>query len=104
MRKTRLLGFGVLALAMVMVFGLGSAGAAEKALIGYHIDYERLTTLGPPIGQGMNDYIKLWKQKNNGGLIDGVLSTARSAIGALSCGLSPTASRLRCPRSRACPW
>ncbi|MBW2137913.1 MAG: ABC transporter substrate-binding protein [Deltaproteobacteria bacterium] len=69
MREKRLL-FGFLA-ALVLVLGTGIAGAAEKAVIGYQIDYERIVTIGRPLGQGVKDYVALWKKKT-GGKIDGV--------------------------------
>lgn len=72
MGRKRFLGISILVIAMMLAMGIGIAGAQEKAVIGYQVDYERLTTIGPPVAQGIKDYIKLWKKKNNGGVINGV--------------------------------
>jgi branched-chain amino acid transport system substrate-binding protein len=54
-----------------MILGPASTVLAEKpVVIGYHIDYELLTTIGPQVGAGMKDYIKVFKSK--GGTVEGV--------------------------------
>lgn len=56
---------------LILVVSVGVANAAEKAVIGYQIDYEKITTIGQPLGQGIKDYVALWRKKT-GGKIDGV--------------------------------
>ncbi len=71
MKKSRLFWVGIMAGLVVLTAGLAGTALAEKPIvIGYHIDYDRLVTLGPPAGQGMKDYIKLFKKK--GGTIEGI--------------------------------
>ncbi len=71
MQKTKLFSVGVLAGVFILVFGLTGTALAEKpVVIGYHVDYDRLTTLGPPTAQGIKDYIKVFKK--NGGMVQGV--------------------------------
>ena len=71
MQKTNLFSVGILAGVFILVFGLTGTALAEKpVVIGYHVDYDRLTTLGPPVAQGMKDFIKVFKK--NGGMVQGV--------------------------------
>ena len=70
MRKTRIFWMGALAGVWVLSLGLAGTAMAEKPIvIGYHIDYDRLVTLGPPAGQGMKDFIKVFNSK--GGTVEG---------------------------------
>jgi len=70
MRKSNFLFLGVLVGVFIMALGLTGTALAEKPIvIGYHIDYDRLVTLGPPVGAGMRDYIKVFNKR--GGTIDG---------------------------------
>ena len=71
MGKSKAFRFGVLmVVGMSLCLGIGSA-AAEKAVVGFQIDYERIVTIGGPLGQGIKDYIKVWKNET-GGKIDGI--------------------------------
>jgi branched-chain amino acid transport system substrate-binding protein len=71
MQKTKLFNVGALAGVFILVFALTGTALAEKpVVIGYHIDYDRLTTIGPPVGQGMKDFVKVFKK--NGGMVQGV--------------------------------
>jgi branched-chain amino acid transport system substrate-binding protein len=71
MNKTKLFSVGVLAGAFILVIALTGTALAEKpVVIGYHIDYDRLTTIGPPVGQGMKDFVKVFNK--NGGMVQGV--------------------------------
>ncbi|MBW2411159.1 MAG: ABC transporter substrate-binding protein [Deltaproteobacteria bacterium] len=71
MRKASRFKVGILAGVFILVTALTGTALAEKpVVIGLHIDYDRLTTLGPPVGQGMKDFIKVFKSK--GGTIDGI--------------------------------
>jgi branched-chain amino acid transport system substrate-binding protein len=61
---------GVLTALFVLTLGLaGSAIAEEPIVIGLHVDYDKLTTLGPPVAQGMKDFIKVFNKK--GGTVEG---------------------------------
>ena len=65
MKKANLFSVGILAGVFILVFALtGTALAEEPLVIGYHIDYDRLITLGPPAGQGMKDFIKVFNSNN----------------------------------------
>lgn len=71
MRKTRLFWAWALVGILCIVLGPASTALAEKpVVIGYHIDYERLTTIGPQVGAGMHDFIKVFNKR--GGTVEGV--------------------------------
>ena len=60
--------FGAVFLATL---GFGAVEAAEKpVVIGYQMDYEKLITIGPAMGAGMHDYIKVFEKQ--GGTIEGI--------------------------------
>ncbi|MBW1817575.1 MAG: ABC transporter substrate-binding protein [Deltaproteobacteria bacterium] len=70
MRKPRRYCMGVLAALFVLTLVLAGPAIAEKPIvIGLHVDYDRLVTLGPPVGQGMQDFIKVFNSK--GGTVEG---------------------------------
>jgi branched-chain amino acid transport system substrate-binding protein len=71
MRKTRFFWAWALVGVLFIVLGPASTALAEKpVVIGYHIDYERLTTIGPQVGAGMHDFIKVFNKR--GGTVEGV--------------------------------
>jgi len=71
MRKTRFFWAWALVGVLFIALGPASTALAEKpVVIGYHIDYERLTTIGPQVGAGMHDFIKVFNAR--GGTVEGV--------------------------------
>ena len=60
MEKRRFSWIGVLGV-FVLCLGIAGPAMAEKPIvIGYHVDFDRLVTLGPPVAIGMQDYIKVF--------------------------------------------
>ena len=81
MKKANLFRVGILAGVLLLVLALTGTSLADKAVvIGYHIDYDRLTTIGPPVGQGMKDYIKVFN-KNGGRYSSNVTSQEITDLG-----------------------
>ena len=70
MKNQRFIWMGILAGVLVMTFSLGSAIAEKPIVIGHHVDYDRLVTLGPPVAAGMKDFIKVFNKR--GGTIEGI--------------------------------
>jgi branched-chain amino acid transport system substrate-binding protein len=55
---------------LVLTLGFAAASiAADKVVIGYQVDYEKLVTIGPHMADGMHDFIKVFNKQ--GGKIEG---------------------------------